>query len=118
MIRPTLPADTPTLVTLAEGTGVFKPLEIQALREVLDDYHASAETTGHTAITYERDGQPIGFAYFAPAQMTDRTWYLWWIVVSRQIQARGVGGALLKHVEQGIRRQQGRLLLVETSSLP
>ena len=35
MIRPTVPADTPTLLTLTQGTGVFKPLEIEALREVL-----------------------------------------------------------------------------------
>ena len=27
MIRPTTPADTPALVALAHGTGVFKPLE-------------------------------------------------------------------------------------------
>jgi ribosomal protein S18 acetylase RimI-like enzyme len=50
--------------------------------------------------------------------MTDRTWYLWWIVVSKQIQARGVGGEMLRQVEQDLRSQQCRLLLLETSSLP
>jgi len=29
-----------------------------------------------------------------------------------------VGSALLRHVEEEIRREQGRLLLIETSSLP
>jgi biopolymer transport protein ExbD len=42
MIRPTDPADTPLLLQLAESTGVFKPIEIQALREVLDDYKKGA----------------------------------------------------------------------------
>ena len=59
-----------------------------------------------------------GFAYYAPAAMTDRTWYLYWIAVSKQIQARGVGGKLLRHAEEDIKKANGRLFLIETSSLP
>src|SRR5262245_23261777 len=110
MLRPTRPEDTPALLELARGTGVFKPLEIDALREVLDDYHASNHVQGHQAITCEQDGQCIGFAYYAPAAMTDRTWYLYWIAVSKQVQARGLGGALLSHAEEAIRQSGGRLL--------
>src|SRR5262249_23941344 len=117
MIRATIPSDTPDLLTLTAGTRVFKPLEVQALKEVLDDYHASTQSLGHRAVTYERAGQPIGFAYYAPAAMTDRTWYLYWIAVSKDIHAKGIGTQLLHHVEEDIRRQQGRLLLIETSSL-
>ena len=54
----------------------------------------------HRCVTFEQDGQPIGFAYFAPTPMTDRTWHLWWIVVGKQIQARGVGSQLLHYVEE------------------
>jgi ribosomal protein S18 acetylase RimI-like enzyme len=117
MIRPTEPRDTDALVQLAEETGVFKPAEIVALREVLDDYHAGDHPEAH-CITHEKDGQPIGFAYYAPAAMTDRTWQLWWIAVSKFTQTRGLGGRLLHHVEEDIRRQRGRQLLIETSSLP
>ena len=118
MIRPTLPADTPALVALAEATGVFKPLEVRALREVLDDYHAGAGAEGHRCFTLEEGGRPLGFVYVAPAEMTDRTWYLWWIAVSPHTQARGLGGGLLRHAEDEVRRAGGRLLLIETSSLP
>jgi ribosomal protein S18 acetylase RimI-like enzyme len=118
MIRPTVPADTPTLLTIAQGTGVFKPHEIVALDEVISDYHAANHVEGHHSVTYEKDGQIIGFAYYAPASMTDRTWYLYWIAVSKQIQARGVGSGLMRHVEDDIRKQGGRVLFIETSSLP
>ena len=118
MIRPILPHDTTALVDIAEGTGVFKPAEVVALREVLDDYHREAHARGHHASAFERDGRPIGFVYFAPASMTDRTWYLYWIAVDKQVQAKGTGGVLLRHAEDQIRRENGRLLLVETSSLP
>jgi ribosomal protein S18 acetylase RimI-like enzyme len=118
MIRPTIPEDTPHLVPLAQGTGVFKAHEIQALQEVLDDYHSEMHALGHRAVTYERDGKILGFAYYAPAAMTDRTWDLYWIAVTQQTQAKGIGGQLLRHVEADIRRQEGRLLLIDTSSLP
>src|SRR5262245_53255570 len=118
MIRPTVPADTPVLLDLARETGVFKPLEIDALEEVLDDYHGEADGDGHHCVTYEQDGRVVGFAYWAPAAMADRTWYLWWIVVGKQIQARGIGASLLRHVEEEVRRARGRLLMIETSSLP
>ena len=118
MIRPTVPADTPTLITLTDATGVFKKLEIQALQEVLDDFHAANHKLGHQAVTFEDAGKILGFAYFAPAAMTDRTWYLYWIAVSKQTQARGVGGKLLKYTEDAIRQERGRVLFIETSSLP
>jgi ribosomal protein S18 acetylase RimI-like enzyme len=118
MIRPTVPGDTPTLLALTQATGVFKPIEIEALKEVLDDYHAFNHAHGHRSLTYEQEGLVIGFAYYAPAAMADRTWYLYWIAVSKQIQARGVGSELLRHIEEEIRQAKGRLLLIETSSLP
>ena len=118
MIRPTIPADSPTLIELASATGVFKPHEIKALGEVLDDYHSANHAIGHRAITFEQEGQILGFAYYAPAAMTDRSWYLYWIAVAKHTHARGIGGKLLKHVEDDIRASNGRILFIETSSLP
>jgi N-acetylglutamate synthase-like GNAT family acetyltransferase len=108
MIRPTVPSDTATLVALAQATGVFKPMEIEALQEVLADYHDEMHRHGHRSITYEQNGQITGFAYYAPTAMTDRGWHLYWIAVSKQIQARGVGGELLRYVEEDIHRATWR----------
>ena len=118
MIRPTKPEDSPALLKLTEGTGVFKPHEIQALDEVLTDYFGGNRDEGHVAVTDERHGQVVGYAYYAPAAMTDRTWYLYWIAVTRDTQARGVGSTLLRHAEEDVRRRGGRVLFIETSSLP
>jgi GNAT superfamily N-acetyltransferase len=118
MIRATRPDDTPTLVELARATGVFKQLEIQALREVLDDYHATNQAQGHRCVTAGGAGRIDGFAYYAPSSMADRAWYLYWIAVRPDLQARGLGGRLLRHAEDEARARDGRLLLIETSSLP
>lgn len=118
MIRPTTAADIPHLVAATEATKKFRPIEVEALREVLDDYFAKEHQHGHHCVTFERDGHILGFAYYAPAPMTDRTWHLWWIVVRPDRHGGGIGGTLLKHVEDDIRRQNGRILFIETGSQP
>lgn len=118
MLRPTTPDDTARLLQITEGTGVFKPHELEALQEVLDDYHAVNHEYGHQAKTWVIDGQPVGFIYVAPTAMTDRTWELWWIVVEKSRQGQGIGQQLLHAAETLARDHQARLFLIETSSTP
>jgi ribosomal protein S18 acetylase RimI-like enzyme len=118
MIRPTTPEDTEALVAIAASTGVFKPMELDALVEVLDDYHAVDKDYGHISITLEHHGRPVGFAHYAPAAMTDRTWYLYWIAVDKNVHAKGLGSQLLKRAEADVKAAKGRIFLIETSSLP
>ena len=118
MLRPITPDDTPALCALTAATGFFKPAEIETLEEVLNDYHAIYEAQDHRAFGWDEGGLLLGFTYHAPAIMTDRAWYLYWIAVEKGQQGRGLGGRLLEFVEQHIRHQNGRLLIVETSSIP
>ncbi len=118
MIQPSIPEDTPRLVEIARGTGMFRAIEVEALVEVLDDYHALEPGHSHQACTLRDHGEPIGLVYYAAAAMTDRTWYLWWIIVAKARQGQGLGAALLRFAEEDIRARGGRLLLIETSSLP
>lgn len=118
MIRPATPADTPALLALTAGTGVFKPFEVEVLREVLDEYHSGAAGPDHAAVILVQQGRPAGYAYYAPDVMTDRSWYLYWIAVAREGQGRGAGTLLMGHVEQDVRSRGGRVLFIETSSMP
>ncbi len=118
MFRPAMPDDTTTLVAQAIATQVFKPYEIDALQEVLDDYHAANRDYGHACWTWMEAEAIAGFAYFAPTAMTDRSWELWWIVVDPTRHGRGIGSAMLAEVEREVRRRDARIFLIETSSLP
>ena len=119
MLRPTLPDDTPALKELTAATGFFRPHEVDTLQEVFDDYHAGArDDEGHVCHTLEEADRPAGFVYFAPAPMTLGSWHLWWIVVAKDVQAKGLGGRMLRFAEEEIRRRQGRVLFIETSSQP
>ena len=120
MFRPAAPADTPDLVALAitqgtpaarsrgpAGGGVGRPP-----RRPLGDGHQAQVWTDGPA------GPPAGWAYFAPAAKADQVWDLWWIGVAPTRQGEGIGGELLRFVEAHVRAVGGRLLLIETSSLP
>jgi ribosomal protein S18 acetylase RimI-like enzyme len=60
----------------------------------------------------------LGFACYGPHPLTEGTFDLYWLCTARKVQGQGVGGALLGCVEEEVRTQGGRLLLVETSSTP
>lgn len=117
MIRPALPEESESLIAMADRTGAFKPIEIETLRSVLEDFHDEECDPRDRAIVIELEGQVIGFAYFGPTEMTDRTWHLYWIFVDRAIQARGIGAKLMQYVESTVRESGGRLLVIETSGL-
>lgn len=116
MIRPTRQADVEALLALTEATGFFKPLEIETLEGVLIDFFDHNHHFAHRTFAWEEDGQVRGFVYYALEDMTDRTWYLWWIAVAPDQQGRGLGGKLLAFVEEDLRKIGARLLVVETSS--
>jgi ribosomal protein S18 acetylase RimI-like enzyme len=116
MIRSTTPADTSPLLDLTAATGVFKPHEVETLRDVLADYHETNVSHDHVAITSERDGKVVGFAYYAPDSMTDRTGYLYWIAIDPRVQGKGLGAELMSYLEADVKARRGRLLFIETSS--
>lgn len=118
MLRPTLPEDVMTLVEMARETGVFKPLEIDVLEEVLADYLDEPGGEGYHCYSDEQDGELRGFVCYGPNTMTDQTWDLYWIVTNKRLQGHGIGTELLGFAEDDMRKQRGRLLMIETSSLP
>ncbi|MDZ7343776.1 MAG: GNAT family N-acetyltransferase [candidate division KSB1 bacterium] len=61
--------------------------------------------------------RPLGYVCYGPTPLTDGTYDLYWIAVDPEAHRCGVGSRLLEHVERAV-LPSGRLLLIETSSLP
>ncbi|MFM7149980.1 MAG: N-acetyltransferase family protein [Gemmataceae bacterium] len=118
LLRPARPEDTEALVELSQSTGVFKPHELEVLRDLLDEFHGGLAGEDHFVTVAEIEGSPVGYTYFAPDVMTDGTWYLYWIAVLRGEQGRGIGAGLVRQMEEEVNRREGRLILIETTSLP
>jgi N-acetylglutamate synthase-like GNAT family acetyltransferase len=65
------------------------------------------------------DGSVIAAANFAPERFSDRMWNLYFIAVNPSHQGKGIGGALLDHIEAHLRSvgpHVAQVLIVETSS--
>ena len=121
MLRPASPEESGALVALAESTGVFNTGEAEALLgDVLKELHAGGLGFGHQAHVWASSvSEPaMGWVYFAPTSNAHGIWDLWWIGVAPDCQRRGIGGELLRFVEGYVLAAGGRLLLIETSSLP
>jgi len=89
--------------------------------EYLDDMVSgflNKETEELWYVSETKTKEIIAIAYCAPERMTEGTWNLLLIAVSKNVQGLGVGNDLIKHVEQDLIFKDARILLVETSGLP
>lgn len=117
MIRPALSTDASAIVSLAVAAQLFPPDEAGIVENLMVDYFARERGQGHAcAVDLDDGGDALAVAYWEPAKATDRTWYLTMIGVRHDHHRRGRGTSLLQHVEQQLRTDGQRLLLVETSS--
>lgn len=70
----------------------------------------------HVWLVAISESQAHGFAYCEPERMTEGTYNLLAIAVSADRQRSGIGAELVRQVEKEVRKSDGRLLLVETST--
>lgn len=111
-IRSVKADDLPFLIDVVNASGLF-PGEM--LTEMIGD-NLDNSSSDHHWLTYETD-KPVAVAYFAPEQMTSGTWNLYLIAVHADHQGSGIGSQLMEYVEDFLRSQRERLLIVETSDL-
>lgn len=112
MIRSVESSDHDGILHIAVESGLFESDQVDVLRQML--LEPSAEDVW---LVSEKDGQPVGVAYFAPEKMTRGTWNLYFIAVLPGSQKKGVGAAMVEHIAGMLSERGERLLLVETAGL-
>ncbi len=99
-------------------------MEVQCALELIEAYLNVAEQKDYVlACAVDAADQPVGYVCYGPTPLTAGTYDLYWIAVDPAWHGRGVGSLLIEYVEQAVRRptssgEGGRLLIIETSSLP
>jgi Acetyltransferase (GNAT) family. len=104
-------------VEMAMRTHVFWSQEVEVLKEVLLD-RKNNPTTSYTVFN-ERDeaDRMLGFVIFGRAPITRFSWDIYWLVVDKEIQGKGIGKKLLQRVEKYVLEKDTKAILrVETSS--
>jgi ribosomal protein S18 acetylase RimI-like enzyme len=111
-VRPVIAQDIDGLRRVIDLTGLFPG---KLLEGMLSGY-LSGNPSGEMWLT-TGGSEPVAVVYGAPERLTDGTWNMLLLAVRRDSQKRGVGSILVRALEQALRAQQARLLLVETSGL-
>jgi ribosomal protein S18 acetylase RimI-like enzyme len=115
-LRPVGRAQRAPLERLTAATGLFRPAEVAIAVELLDD--ALAGDDDYRFLGAYRADELTGYACWGPTPGTDGTFDLYWIVVDPPYQGKGVGTQLLRAIEGTLTSEDGRLIVVETSSRP
>lgn len=113
LLRPVGREQRATLERLVRATARFRESEVATALELLDESLAGDDDYRFIGAY---DGEVLtGYACWGPTPGTEGTHDLYWIVVDPARQGAGIGRELLRHVEQLLAADGGRLLVAETS---
>ena len=117
-LRPMGPGDRAAVERIVSEVAVFSAGEVETALELMDEWLEDGEGSGYFTYVLEETEPPAvrGYVCFGPTPLTESTWDLYWVAVDPAAQGRGYGQMLLGLAESEVRRQGGRLLLIETAS--
>jgi ribosomal protein S18 acetylase RimI-like enzyme len=116
MIRRAVVDDIAAVARVVIATKMFEPEDEAFLTELFGDYFASKIAEGHAFVVDVNGAGVQGMAYYQPLAAADQGWNLTMIAVRPDLQGHGLGRELMKYVEDELRDQGQRLLIVETSA--
>ncbi len=107
--------DKPAIMQILKVIPEFKPAEVVVAEEVIDSYLRNPSGSGYHVLVAEVDLSVAGYICYGPTPLTEGTWDIYWIAVAPKEQGKGIGSALVALAESNIKKDQGRLALIETS---
>jgi ribosomal protein S18 acetylase RimI-like enzyme len=110
--------DRPRITEILRDTPEFKPPEVVVAEELIDSYLDDPSGSDYHVLVAEADSNVEGYICYGPTPLAEGTWDIYWVAVSRQKQDQGIGSALMRSAEKEIMKDQGRLVIIETSSTP
>ncbi len=117
MVRPMKKSDKPAVLDILRETEMFTPEEIAVAEEQIDIVFDQPEQKDYSELVIEdASGRVAGWMSWGPTPMTQGTYDLYWIAVAREAQGQGLGKVLVRWLEDHVRREKGRLILIETAS--
>jgi ribosomal protein S18 acetylase RimI-like enzyme len=116
MIRKLLKGDRDVIKRILTDTSHFNEEEIKIALELIDIYLKDANQKDYIIYVYETgDRKTAGYICYGKRPLTDWTYDLYWIAVDPNIHGKGIGSALVKHMEDDLKSRGGKIVLIETS---
>jgi ribosomal protein S18 acetylase RimI-like enzyme len=117
-IRKMTKRDKTPLMNILRDTPEFTPPELVVAEEIIDCYLEDPILSGYRILIAEDRESVFGYICYGPTPLTQGTWDLYWAAVARKMRGKGLGKALWEKAEDDIKKDGGRLAVIETSSKP
>lgn len=117
MLRGLEARDRAPLERLLVDTRAFRPDEIPVALELID-LGLTPGGGGYRFVVAELERVVAGYACFGATPCTLGTFDVYWIAVDKTLHGRGIGKAVLGAVEEAVRADGGRMILIETGGKP
>jgi ribosomal protein S18 acetylase RimI-like enzyme len=114
-IRPTQSEDADALLRLAGAEPLFSPEEADTVAELLECFLTDEDHNGYFFLSAKENGELLGFVCYGPTPLTQGTFDLYWIAVGQGAKGKGIGRALMAQTEEEVRKQGGRMIVLDTS---
>ncbi len=119
MIRPMEARDKDAVLGLVRATGFFTEAEVAVAEELVDIYLGRPEQTDYRVVVVENDARGVaGYMTWGPTPLAEDAYDLYWMAVAPAEQGKGRGKELVRWLEAEVRRRDGRVVFIETSSQP
>jgi len=115
-IRPATLGDRTRIKEILISTARFTPQEVSWAMELVDKWLREGADGEYSVHVLDDETAVQGYVCYAPTPKAEGVFDLYWIAVDPQRQGEGIGQVLLRFVENEVRRRDGRMLLIETSS--
>ncbi len=116
MIRKLLAKDRAHLVDVINETDNFSAEEKVVAVELIDEALANPNHDYYNVFVAEHEDRAAGYHCTGKRALTDGVFDMFWIVVDKNYQNKGIGKELLNHAEDFVKENNGRWILAETSS--
>jgi len=116
MIRRLKPADAGIIEDILKKIPLFKKEDIKVAMELVNITASNPLQTDYNIFIYENDGTVLGYHCTGKRPLTDAVYDLYWIVTDPDHGKKGIGKRLLEHSEDFVLQNNGRWILIETSS--
>lgn len=118
-IRKMVSRDRDAVHKIIEHTRMFTEAEVSVAMELIDIYLNNKNQKDYFVYVAENESNAVfGYVCYGPTPATEGTYDLYWIAVALEAQQQGIGKKLLIFTEDEVVRMKGRMIIIETSSLP